>query len=62
MRRIVPRIILLLFLAAVSCSQNDGPESETRILADGVWVGSGEGRGGTIIASVEVVSTVNTAP
>ena len=54
MRRIVPHIILLLFLAAVSCSQNDGPEPETRILADGVWVGSGEGRGGTIIASVEV--------
>ncbi|MBR5063765.1 MAG: FAD-binding protein, partial [Bacteroidales bacterium] len=54
MRRIVPHIILQLFLAAVSCSQNDGPEPETRILADGVWVGSGEGRGGTIIASVEV--------
>jgi fumarate reductase flavoprotein subunit len=50
----VPHIILLLLLFAVSCSRNADSEPETHVLMDGVWVGSGEGRGGTIIASVEV--------
>ena len=53
MKRLVSQLFLLLLFAA-SCSHNDGPEPETHVLMDGVWVGSGEGRGGTIIASVEV--------
>ena len=54
MKRLVSPLFLLLLLFAASCSHNDGPEPETHVLMDGVWVGSGEGRGGTIIASVEV--------
>ena len=54
MKRLVSQLFLLLLLFAASCSHNDGPEPETHVLMDGVWVGSGEGRGGTIIASVEV--------
>ena len=54
MKRIVPIIFLLLLVSAASCSHTADPEPETHVLMDGVWVGSGEGRGGTIIASVEV--------
>lgn len=54
MKRLVSPLFLLLLLFVASCSHNDGPEPETHVLMDGVWVGSGEGRGGTIIASVEV--------
>ena len=54
MKRLVSQLFLLLLLFAASCSHNDGPEPETHVLMDGVWVGSGEGRDGTIIASVEV--------
>ena len=54
MKRIVSPICLLLLLFAASCSPKADPEPETRALMDGVWVGTGEGRGGTIIASVEV--------
>ena len=45
-------LVLGIALAAVSCGHDTEPE--THGLMDGVWVGSGEGRGGTIIASVEV--------
>ena len=44
--------VLALLLAAVSCIRDADPETDT--LMDGVWVGSGEGRSGSIIASVEV--------
>ena len=47
-------IVLSLFIFAASCTRDADPEPETNILIDGVWTGSGEGRGGTIIASVEV--------
>ncbi len=57
MKRIVLRyqiliIFSLLFIAAVSCVRDAVPKQEP--LMDGVWIGSGEGRSGSIIASVEV--------
>ena len=54
MKRIVPGIFLLLLVFAAACSHHPDPEEETHVLMDGVWVGSGEGRSGSIIASVEV--------
>jgi len=45
-------IVLPLFLFTASCERNAVPEPE--LLMDGVWTGSGEGRSGSIIASVEV--------
>ncbi len=48
--RILLAIPLLLF--AASCARNPMPEENQ--LRDGVWIGSGEGRSGSIIASVEV--------
>ena len=54
MKRIAPGLLLLLLVFAAACSHHPDPEEETHVLMDGVWVGSGEGRGGTIIASVEV--------
>lgn len=42
----------LLIFAAVACTPSAVPEVES--LKDGVWIGSGEGRSGSIIASVEV--------
>lgn len=54
MKRIVSGLLFLLLLSAASCSRHPDPEPETHMLMDGVWVGSGEGRGGSIIASVEV--------
>ena len=52
MKRIVSLLCLLLLVFGASCTRDSEPE--TRALMDGVWVGTGEGRGGTIIASVEV--------
>ena len=56
MKKLFPvhRLLLTisLFLSAASCSPDINPKPDT--LMDGVWTGSGEGRGGTIIASVEV--------
>jgi len=52
MKRIVSLLCLLLLVLGASCTRDTEPE--TRALMDGVWVGTGEGRGGTIIASVEV--------
>lgn len=54
MKRKFSVLCLLLLLFAAACTRDADPEQETYTLTDGVWVGTGEGRGGTIIASVEV--------
>ena len=56
MKRIVSLFCLLLLVLGASCTRDTEPEA--RALMDGVWVGTGEGRGGTIIASVEVKDRV----
>ena len=53
MKRILPLFFFLLLICAVSCSRKPDVIPENQLM-DGVWTGSGEGRSGSIIASVEV--------
>ena len=53
MKRILTILSILLLFCAASCTREPDTEPENQLM-DGVWTGSGEGRSGTIIASVEV--------
>ncbi|MCR5842248.1 MAG: flavocytochrome c [Bacteroidales bacterium] len=54
MKRVLYLLVLLLFVAAISCSPDRSLEPAEIQLMDGAWTGSGEGRGGTILVRILV--------